>query len=119
MPAPMAATETLYDYDTGTTQCAWCFGEAPCPYDHQAEEEAARVAEAQLLDPSKPSPVLLALEVAEGPMTAMELAAVTSLLVETVEEELVRLEAKGLTETAPGLPGTQLWIDRLRSVPSL
>lgn len=111
-------TDTLYDYDTDTSQCAWCFsqvGEDGCTYDHEAEEEAARMAEAQLLDPSKPSPVLMELEAAEGPLTAMELSAATHLLVETVEDELVRLEAKALVR----LTGTRRWTDRLRSVPSI
>jgi hypothetical protein len=107
--------DTLYDYDTGTSQCAWCFGQAPCAYDHETEEEAARVAEAQLLNPSKPSPVLHELESAEGPMTAMELSAATHLLVETVEDELIRLEAKGLVHQT----SIRRWTDRLRSVPSI
>jgi hypothetical protein len=117
-PWEIQMTDTSYDFDTGTFQCTWCFSPAGpdgCDWDHEAEEENARIAEAQLLDPAKPSPVLNMLECAEGPLTAMELAGATHLLVETVEAELVRLEAKGLVSYLD----TRRWIDRLRSVPSI
>jgi len=107
-------TDTLYDYDTDTSQCAYCFSEAPCGYDHPEEEDGV---------PPSQNQVLNELETAEaGHMTTDELVRETGCSHRAVTAELVRLEAKGLVRQlgypAPGLdPNAYAWRSIVLDVP--
>jgi hypothetical protein len=106
-------TDTVYDFDTDTSQCAHCFSQAPCGYDHADEADGTDL-EGWVPDHVKPNEILNVLEAAEYPLTAMAIAMETGHLVETIEAELDRLAAKGLAR----MSDTRRWVDLLRSIPS-
>jgi hypothetical protein len=90
-------TDTIHDYDTDTSQCAWCFSQVDesgnCPWGSHEEEEAVA--------PSA-NEVLNALETSEAPVTAEQIQAelerqvAVTYSVTAIESDLHRLHSKGL-----------------------